>query len=276
MTLNLKDLINGGETYTVEFKIDVNDDDLVEAAACLANGDGGWLLLGVGDDGTVLGARPRHGVVTDSRKLEALIANKTSPALPVQVKVEPLNNRDVVAVCVPKSPSVVATSSGRYVRRAIGTDGKPQCLPMLPHEVQSRITVMGGRDLTTMPLAELSIAELDQGELDRFRNLARNDGDPVLAHLSNPDLLSALGLRTIDGLPTVGAALLFGTLDVLRAFAPTHAVAFQALDEHDAIKTNRSLDVPLLRAMVELAEAVEPHNPEEEIDDGLFRVGLPL
>lgn len=274
--LNLKNLINGGETYTVEFKTDVNDDDLVEAAACLANGDGGWLLLGVSDDGTVLGSHPRHGGITDSRKLEALIANKTSPALPVQVKVEQLNDRDVVAVCVPKSPSVVATSSGRYVRRAIGTDGKPQCLPMLPHEVQSRITVVGGRDLTTMPLAELSVEELDQGELDRFRNLARNDGDPVLADLSDPDLLSALGLRTIDGLPTVGAALLFGTTDVLRAFAPTHAVTFQALDEHDAVKANRSLGAPLLQAMVELAEAVEPYNPEDEINDGLFRVGLPL
>ena len=63
---------------------------------------------------------------------------------------------------------------------------------------------------------------------------------------------------------------------MLRTFVPTHSVVFQALDEHDAVRANRDLHVPLVRAMVELAEAVKPHNPEEEIDDGLFRLGLPL
>ena len=276
MIADLKKLIDGGETYTVEFKSDVKDDDLVEAAACLANGAGGWLLLGVDDDGAVVGARPRHGDITEGRRLAAMIANKTSPALNVEVRVEQLNGKDVVAINVPPPGSVVATTSGKYVRRAMGVDGKPQCLPMLPHETQSRITMLGERDRTAMPLAELSVDDLDQGELNRFRNLAGNDGDSVLADLSNPDLLSALGLRTVDGAPTVGTALLFGTPDILRAFAPTHEVVFQALDEHDAVKANRSLGVPLLRAMVELAEAVEPYNPEDEINDGLFRVGLPL
>ena len=276
MTPDLKDLIGGGETYTVEFKTDVNDDDLVEAATCLANGDGGWLLLGVGDDGTVVGARPRHGEVTESRKLEALIANRTSPALRVEVKVEQWGGQVVVTVTVPKPRSVVATTKGRYLRRTIDVDGKPQCLPMLPHEVQSRTTMLGGRDLTAMPLPELSAEDLDFVEFERFRNLASNKGDSVLASLSNFDLLSALGLRTVDGDPTVGAALLFGPPDVLRTFVPTHAVVFQVLDERDAVKANRSLGGPLLRTMVELTEAVELYNPEEEINDGLFRLGLPL
>lgn len=276
MNPGIEKLLSGGETYTVEFKTDVNDDDLVEAVACLANGDGGWLLLGISDDGTVVGARPRHGEVTESRKLEALIANKTSPALRIEVKVEQWGSQDVVTVKVPKPRSVVATTKGRYLRRAIDVNGKPQCLPMLPHEVQSRTTMLGGRDLTAMPLPELSAGDLDPAEFERFRNLIGNRGDSVLANLSNSDLLSALGLWTVDGDPTVGAALLFGTPDVLRAFVPTHAVVFQVLDEHDAVRANRSLGGPLLRVMVELAEAVERYNPEEEIDDGIFRVGLPL
>lgn len=56
--------IAGGESYEVEFKGEsrapLNDRDLVEAAVCLANGSGGTLLVGVEDDGTVTGARPRH------------------------------------------------------------------------------------------------------------------------------------------------------------------------------------------------------------------------
>ena len=53
-----------GERYDVEFKGEqrerLNDRDLVEAVVCLANGTGGALLIGVEDDGTVSGARPRH------------------------------------------------------------------------------------------------------------------------------------------------------------------------------------------------------------------------
>jgi hypothetical protein len=56
--------IAGGETYEGEFKGEqreqLNDRDLVEAVVCLANGTGGVLLVGVEDDGTISGARPRH------------------------------------------------------------------------------------------------------------------------------------------------------------------------------------------------------------------------
>ena len=147
---------------------------------------------------------------------------------------------------------------------------------MLPHEAQARTTLLGDRDLSSLPLADLSPADLDPAEFDRLRRLAGGGGDGALAELSDLDLLSALGLRSVGGDLTLGAALLFGTPDVLRAFVPTHAVVFQAIDDHDAVRANRGLHVPLLRAMVEFAEAVKPYNPEEEVDDGLFRLGLPL
>lgn len=71
-----------GESYGVEFKGEgrapLNDRDLVEAVVCLANGTGGLLLVGVEDDGTVTGARPRHEAGrTDPLRLQALIANST-------------------------------------------------------------------------------------------------------------------------------------------------------------------------------------------------------
>lgn len=276
MELSIESLIAGGETYTVEFKSDVNDDELAEASVCLANGDGGQILIGVADDGTLVGAQPRHGDTTEPRRLEALIANKTSPALKVAVAIERCGGLDVVIVDVPKARTLVATTAGRYVRRAIGVDGSPQCLPLLPHEAQARTTLLGGRDLSVSPLTELSIADLDPTEFDRFRRLAGGSGDGHLAELSDLDLLSALGFRTVDGSLTLGAALLFGTSEVLQTFVPTHSVVFQALDEHDAVRANRDLHSPLVRAMVELTDAVKPYNPEEEIDDGLFRLGLPL
>ena len=59
----LLNLIAAGETLTVEFKSDrgpLPDADLIEAVVCLANGQGGILLIGVEDDGRVTGLHPRH------------------------------------------------------------------------------------------------------------------------------------------------------------------------------------------------------------------------
>ncbi|HIJ57870.1 MAG TPA: ATP-binding protein [Deltaproteobacteria bacterium] len=59
----LKTLLAKGETLTVEFKSDVkglSDRDLVAAVAAMANTEGGLILLGVEDDGTVTGVQPPH------------------------------------------------------------------------------------------------------------------------------------------------------------------------------------------------------------------------
>ena len=272
----IEELISLGETYQVEFKSDASDDELAEAVVCLANGDGGWLLIGVADDGSVGGAPPRHGNSTNPRRIEALIANKTSPALRVEAHIEAFGDNDVIVIHVPRPRSIVATTSGKYVRRAIDVDGEPQCRPILPHEVHARVAELGSRDLSAFPLADLSVPDLDATELDRFRSLAEGGGDEVLATLSEKELLSALGFRTVEGVLTLGAALLFGTPAILQAFVPTHSTVFQMLDEHDAVLADRRMQVPLVRAMVELSDAIRPYNPEEEVDDGLFRLGLPL
>ena len=83
--------IAGGENLTVEFKGEsrerLNDTDLVEAVACMANARGGVLLVGVEDDGTITGARPRHGSYTDIRRVEAL--ELAFEPLLLELKMEP-------------------------------------------------------------------------------------------------------------------------------------------------------------------------------------------
>lgn len=272
----LRDALGGGESFTVEFKTDLNDDRLAEAVVCLCNGDGGMLFVGVEDDGTIIGATPRHGEITDGVRVAALIANKTAPSLAVEVEVVDTPEGAVIVITVPRaSHGIAATTAGVYLRRAIDVQGKPQCLPVLPHEVTTRVTSVGGRDASTLPAPGLLIDELDPTEVRRFRDLARAGGDGVLGDLSDLDLLGALGLRTGDGLLTLGAALLLGSPSTLARVAPTHEIAFQVLGVADAVRVNRVERIPLLRSMVELVAAIAPYNPEEEIEDGLFRLGLP-
>ena len=65
MTTNeLREPIADGETLCVEFEGEpgrpLSDREVYEAVVGLASTDGGTLLIGVEDDGTVTGARPRH------------------------------------------------------------------------------------------------------------------------------------------------------------------------------------------------------------------------
>ncbi len=270
----LDELLRGGETRLVELKGDANDDRLVEAVVCLANGDGGRLLLGVEDNGTVVGARPRHGDHTDGARLAALVANKTTPSVAVDVEILGTPSGPVVVINVPKARTLVATTSGLYVRRAIDVNGKPQCVPMPPNEVTARVARLGAQDVSMIPLPDLGADDLDPAELRRFRDLARGGGDPVLGELSDPDLLAALGLRTASGELTLGAVLLFGTTAAIRRFAPTHETAFQVLDALE-VRVSRIECAPLLKSMIDLADAIKPYNPEEEIEEGPFRLGVP-
>ena len=77
----VEELIAQGETLHCEFKSDkrrLSDDELVEAVVCLANTEGGVVLLGVEDDGTPTGINPKRKETTDA--IGAMIFNKTDPA----------------------------------------------------------------------------------------------------------------------------------------------------------------------------------------------------
>lgn len=275
MPSQLRTLLAGGETLTVEFKrASINDAELVEAVVCLANAKGGQLLLGVEDDGTVTGLDPGRPERREPERLAALITSRTEPPVVVEVELLATADGEVAVVTTPASSHVVATSNGRYLRRALDLRGKPTCLPMRPHEILARASSIGLQDYALTPLRGVEVVDLDPVELSRFRGLARERGDRVLGSLSDEDLLKALNLVSMQGEFTLGALLLFGQEAAIARHAPAHGVAFHEL-ERLQIRTQQRSRVPLFRAMDELASAINQRNPEEEIQVGMFRVGVP-
>ena len=172
-TQELRQLLDGGETLTVEFKSDqgvgpINDIDVVEAVACLANGNGGFLLIGVDDDGIPHGAQPRHGPSTHPMRIQALIAGRTEPSVEVAVELVEVDDVEVIVIAVTPARSVVGTQSGRYLRRAIDVHGRPQCLPMRPHEVVSRAGSVGAQDFSRVVVQGLEPNDLSEVEFARM------------------------------------------------------------------------------------------------------------
>lgn len=284
----VRELITAGESLAVEFKSEerarIPDGDLVEAVVCLANRAGvepGWLLVGVEDDGRISGARPRHETgTTDSSRVQALIAGKRRPALSTRAAVVPLDGRELLVIEVPASSSPVGTSDGKYLRRALGGDGRPACVPFHFHEMQSRQSDRGLLDITGLPIAGARWPELDPLEFDRFRRRVReNQGrsDEALLALSDIELAKAIGAVETDGeaiaIRMLGL-LLFGRGDAIRMRIPTHEVAFQVLRQ-GSVEANDFMRWPLLRVMEELESRFRARNREQELMVGMYRIGVP-
>ena len=271
-----------GERYDVEFKGEhrgpLNDQELVEAVVCLANGSGGVLLGGVEDDGTPTGARPRHeSGRTDVLRLQALIANNTQPPVATSVNIVDLDGVPVIVVEIPKSPRVVGTTRGTYLRRAIGGDGRPTCVPYHAHEMLAHEVDRGAVDYASLPVYGATWEDLDPLEFERVRRLvteASGRTDSLLAGLSDREIAHALGLVHPNAEVTAGALLLFGRAQAIRRFLPTHEAAFQVLRGLE-VEVNDFFTDPLFRLAEEMFSRFRTRNREEELQSGLLRVAVP-
>jgi ATP-dependent DNA helicase RecG len=278
MTFDLTAALELGETFRQEFKRgSINDRELTEAVVCLANGLGGLLLVGVEDDGTVTGARPRHGTTTEPHRLAAMIQNLTEPAHAVDVSLIDHEGVQVIVLDVPVAdPGPVATKSGLYVKRALGSDGRPQCVPMTPHEIVSMGLSMRGIDYAASLASGATFSDLDPAEFDRFRRLcSRSPGQEGLSRLSDDDILKALGLAPKDQAVTLGAVLLFGTTEALQRWVPTAEFLFQDLRK-GATATSVRLQGPLFQVTDQLDQLLAVRNSTTELMAGLLRIELDL
>lgn len=266
------------ESLTVELKSDVkklSDRELVLAAVCLANTEGGTIWLGVEDDGRVTGLHPEHRAITG---LVVMIANRTVPPLSVRATVIEHEGKFVARIEVPRSVRLVASSDGTLQRRRLLADGTPECVPFLPHEFPSRESELGRSDYSALFVAGASLDVLDGLERQRLRKVIdRLGGDSSLLDLNDEAFDGALGLtRTHEGVrrPTVTGLLLIGHEVAIREHLPTHEAAFQALEGTD-VRVNDFYRWPLARLFERLEEQFRAHLREQEVQVGLFRVPVP-
>lgn len=283
----LHQLIAAGETLDVEFKGEergpLNDRDLVETIACLANRVGtepAWLVIGVEDDGRITGARPRHGEATDPARVAALIANRTRPSIAVQVAIATVEGQAMLVIEVPAQRQPVATSEGVFLRRTLGGDGRPACVPMDGYAVQSLQADRGLLDPSSQIVAGARWDHLDPLEFERFRRSVRERrgrSDESLLDLPDLELAKALGVVDANGVVRgvrLAALLLFAKDDALRRYMPGHEVAFQVLRGLD-VEVNDFFRWPVLRVMEECEARIRARNRERELMVGLLRVGVP-
>ncbi len=275
-------LVAAGESFVVELKGEryqpLSDSALVEAVVCLANGNGGTLLVGVEDDGTITGARPRHeSGSTDVFRVQALLANRTVPPVQTLADVIVVDGHDVLVIEVEDAPRVVGTSRGLYVRRAMTSKGQPECVAFPAHEMLARDIDRGATDYAHLPVQGATWDDLDPLEFERVRSMVVRAGasaDPSLRELSDVDIARALGVvGHDDGQVLSGAVLLFGRPASIRRLLPTHQAFFQVV-RGTSVSVNDDVTGPLFAVAEDLRARLRPYSSEQELTAGMLRVAV--
>ena len=273
----MEKMIPQKENLEVEFKSDLKrlkDDDLIDAVVAFANTNGGDLYLGVEDDGQITGLHKAHRDIT---QLAAFIANKTMP--PISVRLDLLDTEpQVLVIHVPKSRSIIASSSGKIQRRRIKADGTPENLPMYPYEINTRLSDLSMLDFSAQPVPGAVYEDLDPLERERLRALVRAyHGEGMLLELSDEELDQALQFAVSMGdklVPTYTGMLLIGRKDRMKALVPTAGSGFQMLRGTE-LQVNESFYLPMLAAIERIIDFVEARNTEKEMEMGMIRISIP-
>ena len=114
-TENIQSLIDSGEGYNVEFKVRVPSKvrELTEEICAFANADGGYLLIGVDDNGQVVDTNLEN----DKRSAIQGSISEISPALHCELYSVNVGNKTVWVIDVPSGKDKPYIFSGSiYVR----------------------------------------------------------------------------------------------------------------------------------------------------------------
>lgn len=159
---DLKTMIAGGESQTVEFKTAFSN-EAVETIAAFSNTSGGTVLLGVADNGQI------PGLNLTPEKLQQWVnevKTKTTPAILPEAEVVTLDGKTIAALRVKEYPIKPVGVKGRYYKRV----GSANHL-MSPAEVAQAHykTFNSSWDYTTDP--EHTIADIAITKVKKFIRL---------------------------------------------------------------------------------------------------------
>lgn len=279
----IRTLLASGENLTVEFKSDrekLSPSEIYKNVVCLANAEGGTLLIGVENNGQVTGLHAsRQKEPMDPFFLQAAVFNNTVPAINTRIGVHHFDEGSVIAIEVDAYPTICATKEGVCVRRVMDQHG-PACLPFYPIDHLSRRIQLGLEDLSAQPLSSAAWEDLDLQEFERLRRfIGSGPGDRRLLALDDVELAKALKLveSSPSGkvVPLVAGLLMLGKEEAIQRHLPTHKTVFQVFAEGRKLPTNERLSSPLLKQIEELEARFDARPGEGEISLGFQRIPIP-
>lgn len=186
------------EKQNIEWKA-VWKDDYLAWICGFANAQGGTLLVGVNDNGDVIG-------LSNAKKLMEDLPNKIRDAMGVIVNINlhEQDGKEYIEIEVPPYP-VAISCKGAYYYRSGSTNQK-----LSGPELESFILKRRGVNWESLPMPQLSLDDIDDSVVKYFKEKADKKGrlDKESLSESKTELIDKLYLRN-NGSLTNAAVLLF-------------------------------------------------------------------
>src|SRR5260370_29256476 len=249
----LQEIILNGESSGVEFKrSDLEPRKLAKEIVALANLEGGHILLGVDDDGHVIGLS-RSVAETEEWVMNICRDSVIPPLIPFWETVvwDAATDTRVGVITIPENapdkPYKARQGGHSITMIRVGTTSREAT-----HEEEARLYQASGMFRYELrPVPGASIADLDLTRLHQYLTSIRQQDAPPLEALPDwEDLLVNVELMTRDGertMPTVAGMVLFGSSP--RKFLPQsgiRAVAYQGQNKSYAAAEDALLIGPLV------------------------------
>ncbi|MCA9870943.1 MAG: putative DNA binding domain-containing protein [Anaerolineae bacterium] len=198
--MSLKSTLKKGPGPHTEYMAEPDADRLAETLVAFANGDGGTVLLGVGEDGA-----PVDGLMSDEME-EALQAAVLQCRPPIRTEWEQMETAHgtVAAIRVPRSTELHSLADGRVLIRS-GHENHP----LGGEQVRQLASGKSSGDFEMQDVAGAQLADLDNEIIQDFiAHREQKQGRQI--KLPQDRLLQQIGALTAEGNPTVAGLLLFG------------------------------------------------------------------
>lgn len=212
------------ESQTVEFKESWRDSHL-KIICAFANTDGGKLVVGVRDDGKLVG-------VKDSKRLLKTLPDKIRNKLGIipSVSVVRKDGKEIIEIDVKPSSMPVSYDGKYYVRSGSTTvqlDGKG-----LAEFLMKKL----GKTWDEYPLEKVSFDEIDPDAIEKFKDWAR-ERIPSIAREKDPKLILEKLNLLVDGKLTRASILLFGK-NPQKYFIQAYIKIGKFVSEADVVSTD--------------------------------------
>ena len=260
----LLEIIENGENSGVEFKRDdLRTQDLAKELVAFSNLEGGMVLLGVEDDGSVSELKKNDL----EEWVMSVCRDKIRPAIVpfYEVVREVEEGKDVAVVRVPRGYDVHAlwhSSANRYLIR-VGTQSSEASQEELARLFQQR----GSIRAELQPVSGATIAHLDRRRLrDYFGRIRQQDVPADEDDEAWQSLLVNTEIMTEEGV-AVGGMLLFGTTpNRFLPHAGIDAVAYPGTEKDYDAQERTALRGPITPLSNEAGELVDNGIVEQALE----------
>ena len=200
----IKNLIKKGESGQLEFKEVVRKEDIAKTLCAFLNAEGGTVLLGVKDDGRIIGIDNAEKHETE---LKHYLFQSIIPEAPVTVSIEKIGMKEILSVKVwnGSKPPYILNDGKIFYRRG------SQTVLASPNEISKLITERQKTEMhwERQPALGIDIDDLDELEIRKtIQDLTKYGRGKFFSEKEIKEFLTYYGLYR-DGYLTNAAVVLF-------------------------------------------------------------------